>query len=154
MMYLAVAINEPDNKLSAAFINIFTLSKAHHVEIVFSDRWTLSARPGFVGLMQRQYNYYDWLMIPLPMITEERERVIRDWAKALSDSCPKYDYLGACSGFFGSKRNDPTKWFCGELCAKALEEDIPELETLKWATPEHVWKLVSNYAGDPTFDLL
>ena len=150
MMFLAVAINEPDNKLIASLINIFTCSKAHHVEVVFSDGWTLSSRPGFVGLMQRQYNYYDWLMIPLDTINSEREKVIRKWAEDLTLLEPKYDYLGAFSGLFGSARDNPEKWFCGELCAKALEEDIPELKALDWATPEKIWKLMNNYAGDPT----
>ena len=67
------------------------------------------------------------------------------WCEELNVRNIKYDWLGALSGLFGSSREDSDKWFCGELCVRAFGKFIPELERLKWATPEDVWRIVANY---------
>jgi hypothetical protein len=148
MMYLAVAINEPDNSLIAAIINIFTKSKAHHVEPVFSDGTAFNARPGGVELIKRDYDYYNWLLVPCPFMSEEDEKVARNKADSIMTAHPGYDYLGAIAGIFGSSREDPSKWYCGELCAVIFGDKVQELNTRSWDTPEFVWKTISDYVRD------
>ena len=148
MMYLAVNINDYQHNVSSFIVNLFTWSKAYHVEPVFSDGYAFRASPKQMGYLKEKYNYYEWLLIPCDFINEEEEATIRKWFDELAKSNPKYDFLGAISGVFGSSREDPSKWYCGELCVKAFGDKIPELKELSWATPEKVWKLVSEYVSE------
>jgi hypothetical protein len=86
---------------------------------------------------------YHWVMIPLPDITTVQEYLIRAKAKELYCKKPKYDYLGAISGFFGSSRQDKDNWYCGELVVELLSPYIPKLNTLDWATPEDIWRTLT-----------
>ena len=150
MMRLAVAINDPEHKLSSALISLFTRSHAYHVEPVFSDGATFCCSPKFMGKTNRKYDHYHWILIPCPFVDEDSEKEFRVWCEELNVRNVKYDWLGAISGLFGSSREDSSKWFCGELCVKAFGKYIPELEKLKWATPEKVWKIVANYVDQPS----
>ena len=145
MMHLAVNINDEQHNVTSVIINIFTKSKAYHVEPVFSDGYAYRASSKRMGFVKEDYNYYEWLLIPLPFVSEVEESIIRKWFEDLNETQPEYDYLGAISGVFGSDREDPTKWYCGELCVKAFGRHIPELTQLKWATPEKVWKYTSDH---------
>lgn len=145
MMYLAVNINDENHNVTSLIVNIFTKSKSYHVEPVFSDGYAYRASPKQVGYVKEEYNYYEWTLIPLPFIDEVNEAIIRKWFDDLDETHPKYDFLGAISGVFGSSREDPDKWYCGELCVKAFGKYVPELNELTWATPEKVWKYVSDH---------
>jgi hypothetical protein len=148
MMYLAVNINDYQHNVTSVIVNLFTWSKAYHVEPVFSDGYAFRASPKYMGYIKEKYNYYEWLMIPCSFITEVEEAIIRKEFDELADRNPKYDYLGAISGVFGSSRQNPNKWYCGELCVKAFGEHIPALKELSWATPEKVWELVAEYVNE------
>ena len=65
MMHLAVAINDPEHKLSSALISLFTRSHAYHVEPVFSDGATFCCSPKFMGMTNRKYDHYHWILMKI-----------------------------------------------------------------------------------------
>ena len=146
MLHVAILINEPNKSLLSAIVQIFTRSVASHVELVFSDGLATIVTPKCMALVQRPntYDLYHWVMIPLPDISAFQESLIRSRARTILYNKPKYDYLGAIAGFFGSSRQNKNKWYCGELVAELLGEYIPELKELKWATPEKVWRILTK----------
>lgn len=146
MLHVAILINEPSKSILSAAVQLFTRSVASHVEIVFTDGAATIVTPKCMLLTHRQepYDLYHWVMIPLPDISAFQESLIRSRAREILFSRPKYDYLGAISGFFGSSRQNKNKWYCGELVAELLGDYIPELKELKWATPEKVWRVLTK----------
>src|SRR5574344_289689 len=144
MMYLAVGLNDPDKSIVAKVVHFFTRSCAYHVELIFSDNASLVVVPTLVGYTDRIYDYYHWQTIPLDFISKKEEKEIRARADEFMAKKPKYDYLGAILGFFGTNRQDSSKWDCGELVAELLKNKIPEFNDLKWATPEIIWKTISE----------
>lgn len=145
MLHVAILINDPDKSLISTIIRQFTRSVAIHTELVFSDGVATIVTPNQVELAKRpgKYDMYHWVMIPLPDITTVQEYLIRTKAKELYCKKPKYDYLGAISGFFGSSRQDKDNWYCGELVVELLSPYIPKLNTLDWATPEDIWRTLT-----------
>ena len=144
MMHLAVAVNDPDHALSNVIVNICTRAKAYHVEPVFSDGYTFCCSPKFMGITKRRYDAYHWVLIPCPFVTKEQEAEARRFCNELHNKHSQYDWLGAISGFFGSRKENKNKWFCGELCVRVFRESVPELEKIKWATPDKVWRCVAK----------
>lgn len=145
MLHVAILINDPDKSLISTIIRQFTRSVAIHTELVFSDGVATIVTPNQVELAKRpgKYDMYHWVMIPLPDITTVQEYLIHAKAKELYCKKPKYDYLGAISGFFGSSRQDKDNWYCGELVVELLSPYIPKLNTLDWATPEDIWRTLT-----------
>lgn len=150
MMKLAIEINPSEMKLLSNLVSIFSRGRAFHVEPVFSDGTAFIATPDFVGLKNRfsSYDKYHWILIDCPWISKEEEQQHREWAEDICSKEVKYDFLGAVSGFFGSKREDPSKLYCGEICAKVFGNDIPELNNITWGTPDAVWRLVAEKAKE------
>ena len=145
MMYLAIAVNDPNHAISSAIVNICTKAKAYHVEPVFSDGSAFCCSPKCMGMITRHYDSYHWVKIPCPFITIQQEKEIRKFCDDLDSKKPKYDWLGAISGFFGSKKENRRRWYCGELCVKIFTGIIPDIEKIKWATPDKIWKHVAYY---------
>lgn len=145
MLHVAILINDPDQELVSTIIRQFTRSVAIHAELVFSDGVATIVTPKQVELAKRpgKYDMYHWVMIPLPDITPMQEYLIRARAKEIYAEKPKYDYLGAISGFFGSSRQNKNKWYCGELVVELLSPYIPELNALDWAIPEDIWRILT-----------
>lgn len=145
MLHVAILINDTDKSLLPMIVRKFTRSVATHVELVFSDGVATIVTPKCIELAKRsdKYDMYHWVMIPLPDITPMQESLIRARAKEIYDKKPKYDYLGAISGFFGSSRQNKNKWYCGELVVELLSPYIPELSTLDWAIPEDIWRILT-----------
>lgn len=146
MMKIAIKVNSEPHDWVASLISIFTRSRAFHVEPVFSDGVSFVVTPKFIGLRSRMHDYdkYHWVLLDCPWMTEEEENKQRSWAESIVLSNAKYDYLGAISGCFGSDREDPSKWYCGEVCAKIFGDTVPEFKKLKWATPDKVWRLITE----------
>lgn len=148
MMYVAVLINDPNKSILSRIVQVFTKSVASHVELVFSDGTAAIVTPQWMTLEKRKdkYDLYHWVMIPLPEITETMEKEIRERTIDIYKDAPRYDYLGAVSGYFRSCVQNESDWYCGELVVELLREYIPELEPLAdtWATPELVWKTLVN----------
>lgn len=145
MLHVAILINDPDKSLISTIIRRFTRSVAIHAELVFSDGVATIVTPRQVELTKRpnKYDMYHWVMIPLPDITPMQEYLIRAKAEEIYCKNPKYDYLGAISGFFGSSRQNKNKWYCGELVVELLSPYIPKLNTLSWAIPEDIWRALT-----------
>ena len=146
MIQVAILINDPNKSIFSRIVNVFTRSVASHVELVFSDGVATIVTPQERVLAKREepYDLYHWVMIPLPEITEEQEKAIREKAEKLFAMHPKYDYLGAISGFFGSCRQDKSKWYCGELVVELLKDYVPELGVFYWAIPEEIWYVLTR----------
>lgn len=145
MLHVAILINDLDKSLLSTIVRKFTRSIATHVELVFSDGTATIVTPKWIELAKRpdKYDMYHWVMIPLPDITPMQESLIRARAKEIYDKNPKYDYLGAISGFFGSSRQNKNKWYCGELVVELLSPYIPELNKLDWAIPKDIWRILT-----------
>lgn len=145
MLHVAILINDPDQELVSTIIRKFTRSVAIHAELVFSDGVATIVTPKQVELAKRpgKYDKYHWVMIPLQDITPLQEYLIRARAIEIYAEKPKYDYLGAISGFFGSSRQNKNKWYCGELVVELLSPYIPELNALDWAIPEDIWRTLT-----------
>jgi hypothetical protein len=146
MLQVAILINDPHKSILSRIVNLFTRSTASHVEIVFSDGMATIVTPSERVLAKRDepYDLYHWVMIPLPEITYLQESLIRKKAEEIFASHPKYDYLGAISGFFGSSRQDKSRWYCGELVVELLRDYVPELAALNWAIPEDIWFMLAD----------
>lgn len=144
MLKLAVALNDPNKSIVSRVIHACTKSAAYHCELLFSDGKSLIVTPKYLGIGLKSYNFYNWALVPIPGIDEETEIDIREKCESILAKKPKYDYLGAISGFFGSKKEKSDKWFCSELIAYLLKPYIPTLDTDKWMTPDRLWKLLSD----------
>lgn len=144
MLHVAILINDPNKSIFSSIVQVFTKSVASHVELVFSDGVATIVTPQQVELAKRdtKYDKYHWVMIPLPEITSAQEAAIRKRAEELFAEHPKYDYLGAISGFFGSSRQNKSKWYCGEMVVELLKDYILELGILYWAVPEDIWRIL------------
>lgn len=149
MMHLAVAINHRDSSLIPKLVSIFTRSSAYHVELVFSDDVSLVVDPKGLRFENRRHvyrnNYYNWVMIPLEFIKPVDEFTIRDEAVRLVKQNPKYDFLGACFGWLGSRWNNENRWYCSEIAAYLLRPYIPYLGQMMWVTPEDLWYYVTEF---------
>ena len=144
MLRLAVALNDPNKSLVSRIIHACTKSAAYHCELVFTDGRSLIVTPRYIGMGIRSYNFYNWTLVPIPGVDNVAEADIRQKCEDILATKPKYDWLGATSGFFGSKKEDSSKWFCSELIAYLLKPYIPTLNTNKWMTPDRLWKLISE----------
>ena len=150
MIKLAIVVNPVGHKFLGNIVSFFSKGRAIHVEPVFSDGTAFIADPTFVGLKNRfkSYDKYHWVLIDCPWITKEEETKLRSWAETLCKVPRSYDFLGAVSGVLGSKREDPEKWYCGEICIKIFGGDIPELNELSWGTPDKIWQYVAKKADE------
>lgn len=145
MLHLAVAINDKDKNLIPTLVSIFISSKCYHTELVFTDGKVLISDPKGTRFIERTYDRYHWVLIPLPWIIWKEEQVIREWAEEIVKSKPKYDWIGALFGGIHSSIENPKKWFCSELCAAAIRDYTPPLQKNVFWTPEKLWKTVSDY---------
>ncbi len=105
-------------------ICLWTWSKYHHVEAIFSDGTTFGALQD--GDMSTNYqigkvydpHYWDFIEVPC---TKEQEEIIRKWCDS-EVSC-KYDWNGIIlSQILGLRRSDANKWFCSEICTAMLQK--------------------------------
>lgn len=143
MLHLAVAINDRDKGLIPTLISIFTLSKAYHTELVFTDGKVLIMDPKGMRFGEpKKYDKYHWVLVPLPWISPMQEDEIRKRAQDFVDLKPKYDWMGALfKGLFHIE--DPEKWYCSEICYELIRDYMPPYsEALRtgWRTPEDLWK--------------
>ena len=144
MLKLAVALNDPNKSIVSRIVHACTKSASYHCELVFSDGMAAIVDPSNIVLSSRTYTYYNWTLVPIPGIDEQQEVAIRQAYLDILKQDPKYDWLGAIAGFFGSKKEDPKKWFCSELVAYLLAPYVPECDVDKWMTPDRLWKILSD----------
>lgn len=104
MLWLAVALNDPDKSLVSRIIHACTKSAAYHCELIFTDGKSLIVTPRYIGTGIKSYNFYNWTLVPIPGIDNVAEADIRQKCEDILAAKPKYDWLGAISGFFGSKK--------------------------------------------------
>ena len=162
MLHLAVAINDKDRNLIPVIVSLFTLSKAYHTELVFTDNTVLICDPSGIRFGTRVYDRYHWVLVPLPWITKTQEKEIRAHCEEIVAGKPKYDWLGAIFGGLASCFDNPRKWFCSELCRYVLKDftaSLADESTIlckfrkTWWTPELLWRTLSEYLDnhDPRY---
>lgn len=151
MMKIAFAVNSRNSAIMPWFISMFTWSKVYHSEIIFSDDKTITAHPdgGVEFLDNIDYDYYHWIVLPLPWIDDIEERHIRKEAERIVASGAKYDYIGAVLGPIWPHMQDNNKWFCSELCAHLLYNASLTIwedagRGVRWFTPERIWRNLSE----------
>lgn len=144
MMYLATAVNDRDAVLIPSVISLFTFGRAYHSELVFSDNNAIVVTPKLIGYAKHTYDWYEWSLVPLPMITPEDELKIRADADGILAGHPTYDYFGAILGQFGKWANSESRWYCSELCRYLLRNHFKDLgERDKFISPTTLWKKVA-----------
>ena len=149
MMYLATAINDRDDVLIPAVISLFTLGKAYHSELVFSDGNAIVVTPKTFNYVKHSYDWYEWSLVPLPMISAEDEAKIRKATDDILATKPEYDYVGACLGQLGKVFNSKRRWYCSELCRHLIKDYVPNLgDERKFISPSKLWKRVANSVTD------
>lgn len=150
-MHMAFMVNPVKFGIAPLLINISTLSKVHHSELIFTDGTVLTADPEHgVYYTKNTYDRFHWVLVPLPWINVAEEKVIRKWADDIVQQKPKYDWRGAIFGGFLYSLQNPNRWFCSELCAEAIMEYTPALKDGVWYSPNGLWKCLSEYLN--TFD--
>jgi len=149
MLHLAVAINDKNNNLIPKIVSLFTYSVAYHTELVFSDgKAIFASHKAGITWVEREYNPYNWVNVPLPWIGRHEQILIREWCNDLVQQDAQYDWAGAIFGGFWNNIEDPNKWFCSELCAAAIREYTPPIKEAgdkKWWSPKDLWKVCSDY---------
>ena len=102
-------------------IRWWTKSPYAHVELLFDDGTMISACPGIGvrSILVASLDVQHWDLVAVP--------IDHDHAVALSRWCLgelgcHYDWWGLfVTQVLGFPRSHPTKWFCSEFCAAALE---------------------------------
>ena len=157
MIHLAVAINDKDDRLIPKLVSLFTFSAAYHTELVFSNGDAIFAsHTSGVTWVQRDYNPYNWVNIPLPWIGRREQVFVREWCDALVQQDAQYDWSGAIFGGIWNNIEDPNRWFCSELCAAAIRDYTPPIAaygTKKWWSPRELWKVCSDYLVELKSDM-
>lgn len=148
MLHLAVAINDRNHDLIPFLISLFTWSKAYHTELVFTDGQVLKCDPnGGVRIEPvAGFNRYQWTLVPLPWINWVQEAEIRKRAESIVAAKPEYDWIGALFGGISSSAEDPSKWFCSELCAELIRDYTEGIKNdKKWFSPDRLWKSTTSF---------
>jgi hypothetical protein len=91
-----------------------------HVEIQFSDGLSFSSDQFDGGTRYKRIEYTPerWEKIPLE-ITREQEAQMRAFCNR-EQQCP-YDWRGILGFVLPWEKENPTKWFCSEVCLAALQ---------------------------------
>lgn len=145
MMYLATSVNDRDDVLVPAVISLFTWGKAYHSELVFSDGQAIRVTPNTFGYVTEKYDWYEWSLVPLPMISPEDELKIRQACDDILAKNPEYDYVGAILGQLGKFFNSRRRWYCSELCRHLINDYVQHLgDERKFISPSKLWKRVAD----------
>ena len=115
-----------------------------HVELVFStgESFSSSQWDGGVRFKKIEYDTLKWDILEL-FTNQYSEKVILEWCKTQNGK--NYDWRGVLGIFIGKKEDDPDKWFCSEICTKALQQ-VGLLTHLVpcYTSPETLWNSVMS----------
>ncbi len=105
-------------------IQIWTLSKYSHCEMVFTDGMTVGTSLGMPFTVTKQTNaFYSpglWDMVEVKLTPDEEEKVKKF---ALEQVGKKYDWMGIyLSQILPFRMQKTNKWFCSELCVASLQQ--------------------------------
>ena len=121
-------------------IRIFSGGPFSHCELVFRDKVFFGAYPVTGVRYRRRTALSRWVFVDIPL-TREQEEKIRAWCDT-EYGC-NYDWLGVFRFIIKTLRPSETRWFCSELCVKALQEvNILEDVIAHEAHPTNLYKLV------------
>ena len=102
-------------------IRWWTGGKYSHCEIMFSDGlcFSSSSRDKGTRFKEIDMQFGHWDIVELHDVTIEEEDKIREWCK--SKEGKPYDYLGLLGFVFFADFDDKKKYYCSEICLKAME---------------------------------
>lgn len=150
MMCVAIAVNNRNPQLIPTLVSLFTWSKAYHCELIFSNGKSLVVDPSGVYWSEAEFDPYQWVVLPLPQVTPEAEAKILSEAQSIIEKKPKYDWLGAIFGKFAKFLDREDRWFCSELTAYLLRDQLPKFDYDRWISPAGVWRVVADYLMEYT----
>ena len=105
-----------------ALASIFSCAKYSHTEIVFStgEFFSSSGRDGGTRFKEIEIKPARWDFVDIP-VNADQEKQVLEFCK--SQIGKKYDWRAIFfSQFLKLKREDPGKWFCSEICLRAIQE--------------------------------
>lgn len=114
-----------------------------HTELVFSDGLSFSSSQwdGGTRFVKIEYETEKWDFIELE-VTREEEKKIRQF-------CEKHNHLPydwfaiVLAQIFHFYANKPNKWFCSEICTRALQEiKMIVGESANMVAPQHLYELL------------
>ena len=149
MLHAAFAINQRNPELIPNLVSWLTWSPVYHCELLFSDGNAISAERSGVQWVQRIYDWYNWVTLPMPWIDWLTEKSIKSKAaeilKQHPDGKPEYDYFGAIFGRLETRLEDSTKWYCTELINYLIGDYTPNINMRRWYSPGMLWQTLSDY---------
>lgn len=98
----------------------WTSSEVCHVELKFSDGICFSSTPK-AGVRFKKIPKDDSVWVSFTIrIDYKTEQIIRRWCE--KEVGKKYDFLGIFGFVFNRKVESPHRWYCSEICSRALEK--------------------------------
>lgn len=116
---LQVAFYKGPGKFVDWLIRFWTRSNYSHCEILFPDEVMFSADAWTNRV--RYTHYFDkanWDFVPID-VPEGSVWALREWCNARVGK--EYDWWGVVRFVLPFVKQDPTKWFCSELCGAGLK---------------------------------
>lgn len=129
---LCVAFYKGSGKFWDRMVRWWTDSPFSHSELLFSDGsyFSADAWTNKVRYTKFQPNPDNWVVVPLYCVDEKMEQRVRWFCNGIEGS--KYDYLGvALSQVIPLGIQVGDRWFCSELCTRALQQ----VGLLRWYQP-------------------
>jgi hypothetical protein len=114
-------VSAPNAGAFDKLISFYTNSIYSHAELIFSTGLSFSSsiRDGGCRYKAIGFDPVSWDYISLPYITPEREVEIKKFCN--SQNGKGYDYVGLfLTQVFPFDLEDPNRWFCTEIVARAL----------------------------------
>ena len=126
-------------------IRWYTRSKYSHVEMVIDGMWYSASL--YESRVRRKVIASDdnkWDFVDVECEYEQKYAMKAFLDRQLGKS---YDYMGVVlSQVLPLEVEDPKKWFCSELCARALQniEKIGRGKTASWYSPGRLYDVINN----------
>jgi hypothetical protein len=125
----------------AYLIRFFTKGLYTHCGIVIGD--DLYQAQIFKGVYKKQWHPETWDVVYIDVSDKKTEKVKKFLEGELQSG---YDWLGVLHFVFKWLKPSRKRWFCSELCAKALVEAgiLNKKEKLIYFSPESLFRRISN----------
>ena len=125
----------------AYLIRFFTKGLFTHCGIVIGD--TLYQAEIFKGVYKKEWHPEMWDIVYIDTSEEKEKKVKKFLEKELGNG---YDWLGVLHFLFKFLKPSRKRWFCSELCAKALVEAgvLNKKESLIYFSPESLFRRISK----------
>lgn len=118
-MKIKIAFYTAEGKWVDKIIRFITRSKYSHCELLFEDGRMFSSDAWYGGVRwNNNYTVDNWEVLEFDL-PDYAYRSLISWCISKENS--GYDYWGVARFVLPFIPQDPTKWFCSELCAAGLK---------------------------------